>query len=189
LGIEGTLRSMGISKSEQSDAKAAPSARACALAKNTPSGLLVCPRRRAVLGTMRRRRTFAWRLRVNPVSLLMIYVRTPCNMSRRASSDRRFSRRMGSSEISGHINSPRSRCCNFSEKTAKCSYLLLTRRCTIPIRFSRHRFGNARNERITPRSNDTEPVGRCEDVADGAPSERTLLLSACGDGSDRRRQH
>ena len=189
MGIVGTFSSMGISKSEQSEANAAPSARACELAKNTPSGLLVFPRRRALSGTMRRRRTFAWRLRVNPVSLPMIFVRTPCNMSRRANSDRRFSRRMGSSVIFGHIDSPRSRHCDFSEKAAKSSYQLLARRCTIPIRFSRHRFGNARNEWFTPSSNDTEPVGRCEDVADGAPSERALHLSACGDGPHRRRQH
>ena len=190
MGTEGTFSSMGISKSEQSEAKAAPSARACELAKNTPSGLLVGPRSRALLGTMRRRRTVAWRLRVNPVSLLMMSVRTPCNMSRRANSDRRFSRRIGSSVISGHIDSPRSRRCDFSEKAAKSSYRLLACRCTIAIRFSRHRFGNARNESDSRRSsNDTEPVGRCEDVADGAPSERTLLLSACGNGSHRRRQH
>jgi len=170
LGIEGTLNSMGISKSEQSEASAAPSARACKLAKNTPSGLLVCPRRRDLSGTIRRRRTVAWRLRVNPVSLLMISVRTLCNMSRRANSDRRFSRRMGSSEISGLIDSPRSQCCNFSEKAAKRSYQLLAHRCTLPVRFGRNGFG-ARSERITPSSNDTEPVDRCEDVADGAPSE------------------
>ena len=189
MGIEGTFSSMGISKSEQSEANAAPSARACELAKNTPSGLLVCPRRRALPGTMRRRRTVAWRLRVNPVSLLMISVRTPCNMSRRANADRRFSRRIGSSVISGHIESPRSGRCDFAEKAAKSSYQLLARRCTIPIRFSRNRFGNARNEWFTPSSDEPEPVGRCEDVADGAPSERTVHLFACGNGPHRRRQH
>ena len=171
MGIEGTFSSMGISKSEQSEANAAPSARACELAKNTPSGLLVCPRRRALSGTIRRRRTVAWRLRVNPVSLLMMSVRTLCNMSRRANSDRRFSRRIGSSVISGHIASPRSRSCDFSEKAAKSSYLLLACRCTIPIRFGRNGFGNARNEWFTPSSDEPEPVGRWDDVADGAPSE------------------
>ena len=189
MGIEGTFSSMGISKSEQSEANAAPSVRACELAKNTRSGLLVGPRRRALSGTMRRRRTVAWRLRVNPVSLLMMSVRTPCDMSRRANSDRRFSRRIGSSVISGHIDSPRSRRCDFSEKAAKSSYQLLARRCTIPIRFGRNEFCNARNEWFTPSSNDTKPVGRCEDVANGAPSERTLLLSACGNGPHRRHQH
>jgi hypothetical protein len=182
LGIEGTLSSMGISKSEQSEASAAPSAPACGLARNTPSGLLVGPRRRALSGTMRRRRTVACRLRVNPVSLLMISVRTPCDMSRRANSVRRFSRRMGSSEISGHIDSPRSQGCNFSEKAAKCSYQLIARRCTLHVPFGRHGFG-ARSGRVTQSSNDPEPVGRCEGVADGAPFERTLLLSACGNGS------
>ena len=131
---------MGISNSEHSEANAAPSARAFELAKNTPSGLLVGPRRRALSGTMSRRRTVAWRLRVNPVSLLMMSVRTPCDMSRRASSDRRFSRRIGSSEISGLIHSPRSRHCDFSEKAAKCSYQLFVRQCTIPIRFSRNKL-------------------------------------------------
>jgi hypothetical protein len=187
LGTEGTFSSMGISKCEQSEAKAAPSARACELAKNTPSGLLVGPRSRASSGTMRRRRTVAWRLRVNPVSLLMRSVRTPCDMSRRANSDRRFSRRIGSSVTSGHIDSPRSRRCDFTAKAAKSGYRLLACRCTIAIRFRRNGFGT-RNESFTPSSNDTEQVGRCEDVADGAPSERALLLSACGNGSHRRRQ-
>jgi len=188
LGVDDTFSSMGISKSEQSEANAAPSARACELAKKTASGLLVCPRRRALPGTMRRRRTVAWRLRVNPVSLLMISVRTPCNMRRRANADRRFSRRIGSSVISGHMESPRSGHRDFAEKAAKSSYPLLARRCTIPIRFCRNGFGNARSEWFTQSRDEPESVGRCDDVADGAPSERTVYISACGNLPRRWRQ-
>src|SRR5258708_18092294 len=84
---------------QKNDTSAAPSARARELPKKSSSELFVGPRRRDLSRTIRRRRKVAWPLRVTPVKGVMTWVPTAWEMSRRTSSERRFSRKIGSSRF------------------------------------------------------------------------------------------
>ena len=91
---------------EKSEASAAASARALGVPKKSSNELFVGPRRRAWSRTISRLRKVAWRLRVTPVSRVMSFVRTPCEMSRRTIADRRLSREIGSSLLDQFMESP-----------------------------------------------------------------------------------
>src|SRR5579863_7770943 len=127
--------SIGMSIMKHKVTSAAPSARPRGLSRNSSSIVLVGPRSRDLSGTLSRLRTVACRLRENPVSFSMIPVRTPCEISRRTSSERRLSRSIGSSMTLEAMLLPPSLVLRDDVNHAKPPPAVSDPRLTIPSRF------------------------------------------------------
>jgi hypothetical protein len=180
LGIEDTLGSMGIWNIEHSEERAAASARDRELPRNTRRGLRVGPLRRVLSATINRRRNVANRLRVSPVSSEINSVWTPCNINRRASSARRFSRRITSSVSCGNIFLPCCRDGSFAAKTLKPVGEIFICAWTMPPRLPKNR---SRNGRSTSGAI-TESVVRSPNNANLAKPEHAIGCAVGRNGKD-----